>query len=110
MSYAVYFINRPSVAGYSDAVLYCFWCKTPALGFPPDYLCVFGCAAYASLLETLRDGKLTPSRIADMRLGYDSGSSLEEGICIQPGRGRWVHFFYWRMQLRPLPFMNLSLS
>ena len=93
MIYTVYFINKLAVSSHSGAVLYCFWCSTPALGFPLDYLYVFGCAAYASLLETLRDGKLTPSGIVDMRVGYDLGSSLEEGICIQPGRGRRVHFF-----------------
>ena len=49
---------------------------------PLDYLCVFGCAAYASLLETLRDRKLAPSGIVDMHVGYDLGFSLEEGICI----------------------------
>ena len=88
MSYAVNFINRLSVAGYSDAVLYCFWCSTPALELSLDYLCVFGCAACASLLETLRDRKLTPSGTVDMRLGYDLGSSLEEGICIYSDRVR----------------------
>ena len=80
MSYATYFINRLPVFGYSSAVLYCFWCSTPALGFLLDYLCVFGCAAYATLLK--RDGKLTPSGIADMRVSYDLGSSLGEGISI----------------------------
>ena len=54
---------------------------------------MFGCAAYTSLLKMLRDGKLTPSGIVDMRVGYDLGPSLEEGICIQPGRSRRVHFF-----------------
>ena len=60
---------------------------------PLDYFCVFGCATYSSLLETPRDGKLTPSGVMDMHVGYDLVSSLEEGICIQSGRGRWVHFF-----------------
>ena len=82
MSYAIYFINRLSVSGYSDAILYHFWCSTPALGLPLDNLCVFGCAAYASLLETLRDRKLAPSGIVDMHVGYDLGSSLEEGISV----------------------------
>ena len=81
-SYAVYFINRLSVSGHSGAVLYCFWCSTPALGFPLDYLCVFGCAAFVSLLKMLRDRKLVPSKIADMHVGHDLGSSLEEGICV----------------------------
>ena len=82
MIYAVYFINRLSVSGQSGAVLYCFWCNTPTLRFPLDYFCVFGCAAYASLLETLRDGKLAPLGMADMHAGYDLGSSLEEGISV----------------------------
>ena len=86
MSYAVNFINRLSGSGQSGAILYCFWASTPALGFPLDYLCVFGCAAFVSLLEMPRDGKLAPSRIADMHVGHDLGPSLEEGICIQPGR------------------------
>ena len=43
---------------------------------------MFGCAAYASLLETLQDGKLTPSGIADMHVSHDLGSSLEEGISV----------------------------
>ena len=43
---------------------------------------MFGCATFVSLLETLRDGKLTPSGIADMHVGYDLGSSLEEGISV----------------------------
>ena len=60
---------------------------------PLDYLCVFGCATYSSLLETPRDGKLTPSGVMDMHLGYDLGPPLEEGICIQLGRVLWVHFF-----------------
>ena len=93
MIYAVYFINRLSVSGQGGAILYCFWFSTPALGFPPDYLCVFGCAAFVSLLKMLRDGKLTPSEIVDMLVGYDLGSSLEEGICVYSGRGRRVHFF-----------------
>ena len=80
MNYTVYFINRLSVSGYSDAILYRFQCNTPTLGFPLDYLYVFGCAAYASLLETLQDGKLTPSGITNMHVGCDLGSSLEEGI------------------------------
>ena len=82
MSHAVHFINRLSVAGYSDAVLYCFWCKTSTLAFPLDYFCVFGCATYSSLLETPRDGKLTPSGVMDMHVGYDLGPSLEEGISV----------------------------
>ena len=49
---------------------------------PLDYLCVFGCATYSSLLETLQDGKLTPSGIADMHVSHDLGSSLEEGISV----------------------------
>ena len=93
MSHAVHFINRLSVAGYSDAVLYCFWCSTLALGSPLDYLCTFGWTAYASLLETLRDGKLVPSGVMDIHVGHDLGSLLEEGICVYSGRGRWVHFF-----------------
>ena len=82
MSYAVYFINRLSVSGYSGTILCCFWCSTLALGSLMDHLCVFGCAIYASLLETLRDGKLAPSGIADMHVGYDLGPSLEEGISV----------------------------
>ena len=82
MSYAIYFINRLSVSGYSDAILYYFWCNTPTLGFPLDYLCAFGCAAFVSLLKMLRDRKLAPSGIADMHVGYDLGPSLEEGISV----------------------------
>ena len=78
----VYFINRLSVSGYSGTVLYCFWCSTPALGFPLDYFCVFGCATYSSLLEMLRGGKLTPSGVMDMHVSHDLGSSLEEGISV----------------------------
>ena len=54
---------------------------------------MFGCAAYANLLKMLRDRKLTLSGIVDMHVGYDLGPSLEEGICIQSGRVRRVHFF-----------------
>ena len=86
MSYAIYFINRLSVSVYSSAVLYYFWCNTPTLGSPLDYLCTFGCAAFVSLLGMPRDRKLVPSKIADMHVGHDLGPSLEEGICIQPGR------------------------
>ena len=82
MSFAVYFINRPSVSTYSGDMLYCFWCRTPTLGFTLGHRCVFECAAYASLLETLQDGKLAPSGIADMHVGYDLRPSLEGGICI----------------------------
>ena len=88
MSYTVQFFNRLSVSGYSGAILYCFWCKTSTLGFPLDYLCVFGCAAYASLLETQQDGNLEPSGTVDMHAGYDLGCSLEEGICVYSGRVR----------------------
>ena len=49
---------------------------------PLDYLCLFGYAAYASLMKTSRDRKLVPSRIADMHVGYDLGPSLEEGISV----------------------------
>ena len=93
MNYTVYFINRLSVSGYSDAILYRFQCNTPTLGSLLDYLRGFGCAAYASLLETLRDGKLVPSGVMDIHVGHDLGSLLEEGICVYSGRGRWVHFF-----------------
>ena len=54
---------------------------------------MFGCAAYASLLETSRGGKLTPSRIANMHVDHDLGSLPEEGLCVYSGRVRWVHFF-----------------
>ena len=60
---------------------------------PLDYLCVFGCAAYASLPKMLQDRKLAPSGIVDMHVGHDLGSSLEGGTCIQSGRARWDHFF-----------------
>ena len=82
MSYAVYLIDRLSVSGQSGTVLYCFWASTPTLGFPLDYLCAFGCAAFVSLLKMLRDRKLAPSGIADMHVGYDLGPSLEEGISV----------------------------
>ena len=82
MSYAVQFVNRLSVSGHRGAVLYCFWFSTPALGFSLDYLHVFGCAAYASLLETPQDWKLAPSGIANMHVGYDLESPLDEGICV----------------------------
>ena len=109
MIYAANFINRLSVSGHSGAVLYCFWCSTPALGFPLDYLCVFGCAAHANLPETLRDGKLAHLGTADVHAGYDLGSSLEEGICIQLGRVLWVHFFYWWMRFKLLTPISSSL-
>ena len=32
MIYTVYFINKLAVSSHSGAVLYCFWCSTPALG------------------------------------------------------------------------------
>ena len=94
MSYTVYFINRLPVSSYSGAVLYCFWCSTPTLGSPPWTISV--CLDVPHMLlywKRYETGSWHPSGIADMHVGYDLGSSLEEGICVYSGRGRWVHFF-----------------
>ena len=68
---AVYLISRLPVPGRHGDIPYCLWFNTPVSEFSLDHLRVFGCAAYATLPETLRDGKLAPTAIAGVHVGYD---------------------------------------
>ena len=73
VSCAVYLINRMPVPGRDGDIPYCLWFNAPVSEFSLNHLRVFGCAACATLPETLRDGKLAPAAIAGVHVGYDLG-------------------------------------
>ena len=52
------------------SIPYCLWFNAPVSEFSLNHRRVFGCAAYATLPETLRDGKSAPKATAGVHVGY----------------------------------------
>ena len=71
-SCAVYLINRSPVVSKNNGIPYCLWFNIPAKDFGIAHLRIFGCTAYATLQPSLRDGKLAPTVISGVMVGYDS--------------------------------------
>lgn len=72
VSCAVYLINRSPVVSKNNSIPYCLWFNIPAKDFGIAHLRIFGCTAYATLQPTLRAGKLAPTVISGVMVGYDS--------------------------------------
>lgn len=72
VSCAVYLINRLPITNKNGAIPYCLWHDISPERFNVKHLRVFGCAAYATLATSLRDGKLSPTSIAGIHVGYDT--------------------------------------
>ena len=72
VSCAVYVLNRTPLTNKANSIPFCLWNNTRSSNLNLDHLRVFGCAAYAVLDPSLRDGKLAPTSIVGIHVGYDS--------------------------------------
>ncbi|KAH3899240.1 uncharacterized protein SCDLUD_004673 [Saccharomycodes ludwigii] len=69
---SVYIINRTPRPFNNNKIPYCIWFNKSPKSINIEHLHVFGCAAYVTLPESNRDGKLMPNSILGVFVGYDS--------------------------------------
>lgn len=69
---AVYLLNRLPITNKKGSIPFCLWTGSEPSALKLDNLRVFGCAAYATLDSSLRDGKFAPTSISGVFVGYDS--------------------------------------
>ena len=69
---AVYLLNRLPITNKKGSIPFCLWIGAEPSALNLDNLRVFGCAAYATLDSSLRDGKFAPTSISGVFVGYDS--------------------------------------
>ncbi|CCK71153.1 uncharacterized protein KNAG_0G00963 [Huiozyma naganishii CBS 8797] len=70
LSCAVYLINRLPVVSHNDMIPWSKWKTDWNKRVTLDHLRTFGCAAYATLPHTNRDGKLASTAISGVMVGY----------------------------------------
>lgn len=58
--------------GRKEKIPYLYWNDQPKTKINLSHLRVFGCAAYVTLPSTYRDGKLLPTFVTGVMVGYDS--------------------------------------
>ena len=68
---AVCLLNRLPITNMKNCIPFCLWADTKPSNLNLDHLHVFGCAAYATLDPTLRDGKFVSTSIPGVFVGYD---------------------------------------
>ncbi|CCK72699.1 uncharacterized protein KNAG_0L00780 [Huiozyma naganishii CBS 8797] len=68
---AVYLLNRSPVLHKRNLIPYQRWHTDAPRSMDLSHLQVFGCLAYATLPPVLRDGKLPPTSISGVMVGYD---------------------------------------
>ena len=69
---AAYLHNRTPITGKKRKIPYLYWNNKPRDWIRLDQLRVFGCAAYVTIPPALRDGKLLPTSLLGVMVGYDS--------------------------------------
>lgn len=71
ISCAVYLINRLPIVSREGKVPWCLWNDVPTNMLNLDHLKIFGCQAYVTVPQNLRDGKLTATGMKGVFVGYD---------------------------------------
>lgn len=69
---AAYLHNRLPVPGRKGKIPYMYWNNTPNVKLNYTHLRIFGCAAYVTLPPALREGKLLPTSICGVMVGYET--------------------------------------
>ena len=72
VSTAVCLLNKPPLASNNNMIPLCRWKMIGSSNLSLRHLRTFGCLAYCTIPPQLRDGKLAPTAISGVLVGYES--------------------------------------
>ena len=72
VSTAVYLLNRLPLPSHNNMIPLCRWKMIKPSDLSLNHLRTFGCLAYCTIPPQLRDGKLAPTAISGVLVGYES--------------------------------------